>query len=110
LPSTRWRWPYRRASPAEHVSSSFVHYAKNNPGKLKYGCPSRKNLHAFSPANFFKIKTGTEHSLCPLQRGALAAITDVIGGHIDHGFSTRKSSLLTYFQGKARLKPLAVTS
>jgi tripartite-type tricarboxylate transporter receptor subunit TctC len=83
----------------------FVNYAKNNPGKLKYGAPP--GIYTHFAGEFFKIKTGTDILFVPYKGGA-AAITDVIGGHIDMVFNP-KSSLLTYFKA-GQLKPLAVTS
>jgi len=83
----------------------FVHYAKNNPGKLKYGAPP--GIYTHFAGEFFKIKTGTDILFVPYKGGA-AAITDVIGGHIDMVFNP-KSSLLTLFKA-GQLKALAVTS
>src|SRR6266478_5043397 len=83
----------------------FVHYAKNNPGKLKYGAPP--GIYTHFAGEFFKIKTGTDILFVPYKGGA-QAITDVIGGHIDMVFNP-KSSLLTHFKA-GKLKALAVTS
>jgi tripartite-type tricarboxylate transporter receptor subunit TctC len=83
----------------------FVHYAKNNPGKLKYGAPP--GIYTHFAGEFFKIKTGTDILFVPYKGGA-SAITDVIGGHIDMVFNP-KSSLLTHFKA-GKLKALAVTS
>lgn len=83
----------------------FVHYAKNNPGKLKYGAPP--GIYPHFASEFFKIKTGTDILFVPY-KGGTAAITDMIGGHIDMVFNP-KSSLLTHFKA-GKLKALAVTS
>jgi tripartite-type tricarboxylate transporter receptor subunit TctC len=92
------------AVPAD-TFEQFVHYAKNNPGKLKYGAPP--GIYTHFAGEFFKIKTGTDILFVPYKGGA-QAITDVIGGHIDMVFNP-KSSLLTHFKA-GKLKALAVTS
>jgi len=92
------------AVPAE-TFQQFVQYAKDNPGKLKYGAPPGVYPHIAS--EFFKIKTGTDILFVPYKGGSLA-IVDAIGGHIDMILNP-KSALLTYFKA-GRLKALAVTS
>jgi tripartite-type tricarboxylate transporter receptor subunit TctC len=91
-------------APAD-TFQQFIEYAKNNPGKLKYGAPP--GIYTHFAGEFLKIKTGTDILFVPYKGGA-AAITDVIGGHIDMIFNP-KSSLLTHFQA-GKLKALAVTS
>jgi tripartite-type tricarboxylate transporter receptor subunit TctC len=83
----------------------FVQYAKNNPGKLKYGGPP--GIYTHFAGEFFKIKTGTDILFVPYKGGA-PAITDVLGGHIDMVFNN-KSTLLTHIK-EGKLKALAVTS
>jgi len=83
----------------------FIQYAKNNPGKLKYGAPP--GIYTHFAAEFLKIKTGTDILFVPY-KGAAPVITDVLGGHIDMVFST-KSTLVTHFK-EGKLKALAVTS
>src|SRR5712672_2817414 len=83
----------------------FVNYLKNNPGKLKYGAPP--GIYTHFAGEFFKIKTGTDILFVPYKGGA-AAITDVLGGHIDMVFNNR-STVLPHFKER-KLKPLAVTS
>ena len=83
----------------------FVRYAKENPGKLKYGAPP--GIYTQFAAEFFKIKTGTDILFVPYKGGA-PAITDVLGGHIEMVFNN-KSTLLSLFR-EAKLKALAVTS
>jgi tripartite-type tricarboxylate transporter receptor subunit TctC len=83
----------------------LVKYAKDNPGKLKYGAPP--GIYTQFAAEFFKIKTGTDILFVPYKGGA-PAITDLLGGHIDMLFNN-KSTLLPHFKD-GRLKALAVTS
>jgi tripartite-type tricarboxylate transporter receptor subunit TctC len=90
--------------PADTLQQ-FVQYAKNNPGKLKYGAPTGIYTH-FAP-EYFKLKTGADILFVPYKGGA-PAITDVLGGHIDMVFNN-KSTLLPLFK-EAKLKALAVTS
>ena len=83
----------------------FVDYAKDNPGKLKYGAPP--GIYTQFAAEFFKVKTATDILFVPYKGGA-PAITDVLGGHIDMVFNN-KSTLLTLIK-EGKLKALAVTS
>jgi tripartite-type tricarboxylate transporter receptor subunit TctC len=83
----------------------FVDFAKNNPGKLRYGAPP--GIYTHFAGEFFKVKTGTDILFVPYKGGA-PAITDVLGGHIDMVFNN-KSTLLTHFK-EGKLKALAVTS
>ena len=83
----------------------FVHYAKDNPGKLRYGAPP--GIYTHFAGEFLKIKTGTDILFVPYKGGA-PAITDVLGGHIDMVFNN-KSTLLQHFKD-GKMKALAVTS
>jgi tripartite-type tricarboxylate transporter receptor subunit TctC len=83
----------------------LVKYARDNPGKLKYGAPP--GIYTQFAAEYFKVKTGTDILFVPYKGGA-PAITDVLGGHIDMVFNN-KSTLLANFKD-GRLKALAVTS
>jgi tripartite-type tricarboxylate transporter receptor subunit TctC len=90
--------------PAQSLQE-FVDYAKNNPGKLRYGAPP--GIYTHFAGEFFKVKMGTDILFVPY-KGAAPAITDVLGGHIDMVFNN-KSTLLTHFK-EGKLKALAVTS
>jgi tripartite-type tricarboxylate transporter receptor subunit TctC len=90
--------------PADTLDQ-FVQYAKNNPGKLKYGAPP--GIYTHIAGEFFKFKTATDILFVPY-KGAAPAITDVLGGHIEMVFNN-KSTLLAHFK-EGKLKPLAVTS
>ena len=85
---------------AADTSQELVKYAKDNPGKLKYGAPP--GIYTHFAGEFFKTKTGTDILFVPYKGGA-PAITDALGGHIDMVFGN-KSTLLP------ELKALAVTS
>src|SRR5437016_7624375 len=83
----------------------LVKYAKDNPGKLKYGAPP--GIYTHFAGEFFKNKTATDILFVPYKGGA-PAVTDVLGGHIDMVFNN-KSTLLPLFK-EQKLKALAVTS
>jgi len=90
--------------PAD-TCQGLVKYAKDNPGKLKYGAPP--GIYTHFAGEFFKTKTATNILFVPYKGGA-PAVTDVLGGHIDMVFSN-KSTLLPLFKER-KLKALAVTS
>ena len=90
---------------AADTCEELVKYAKDNPGKLKYGAPP--GIYTQFAGEFFKIRTGTDIQFVPYKGGA-PALTDVLGGHIDMVFNNR-STVLPYFKER-KLKPLAVTS
>jgi tripartite-type tricarboxylate transporter receptor subunit TctC len=90
--------------PAD-TCEGLVRYAKDNPGKLKYGAPP--GIYTQFAGEFFKTKTGTDIQFVPYKGGA-PALTDALGGHIDMVFNNR-STVLPYFKER-KLKPLAVTS
>jgi tripartite-type tricarboxylate transporter receptor subunit TctC len=83
----------------------LVKYARDNPGKLKYGAPP--GIYTQFAAEYFKAKTGTDILFVPYKGGA-PAITDVLGGHIDMVFNNKSTLLAQFKDGK--LKALAVTS
>jgi tripartite-type tricarboxylate transporter receptor subunit TctC len=83
----------------------LVKYARDNPGKLKYGAPP--GIYTQFAAEYFKLKTATDILFVPYKGGA-PAITDVLGGHIDMVFNNRSTLLPQFKDGK--LKALAVTS
>jgi tripartite-type tricarboxylate transporter receptor subunit TctC len=83
----------------------LVNYAKDHPGKLKYGAPP--GIYTHFAGEFFKAKTATDILFVPYKGGA-PAVTDVLGGHIDMVFNN-KSTVLPHVREK-KLKALAVTS
>ena len=90
--------------PAD-TCEALVRYAKDNPGKLKFGAPP--GIYTHFAGEFFKTKTGTDILFVPYKGGA-PALTDVLGGHIDMIFNN-KSTVLPHVREK-KLKALAVTS
>jgi tripartite-type tricarboxylate transporter receptor subunit TctC len=90
--------------PADTLQQ-LVEYAKNNPGKLKFGAPP--GIYTHFAGEFFKTRTATDILFVPYKGGA-PAVTDVLGGHIDMVFNN-KSTVLPHVREK-KLKALAVTS
>jgi tripartite-type tricarboxylate transporter receptor subunit TctC len=83
----------------------FVQYAKDHPGKLKYG--ASPGIYTHFAGEFFKVKTGTDILFVPYKGGA-PAVTDALGGHIEMVVNN-KSNLLPQFKD-GKLRALAVTS
>jgi tripartite-type tricarboxylate transporter receptor subunit TctC len=83
----------------------FVQYAKDHPGKLKYG--ASPGIYTHFAGEYFKVKTGTDILFVPYKGGA-PAVTDALGGHIEMVVNN-KSNLLPQFKD-GKLKALAVTS
>jgi len=90
--------------PADSCEA-LVKYARNHPGKLKYGAPP--GIYTQFAGEFFKTRTSTDIQFVPYKGGA-PALTDALGGHIDMIFNNR-STVLPHFKER-KLKPIAVTS
>src|SRR4051794_4754819 len=90
--------------PAD-TCEALVRYAKDNPGKLKYG--ATPGIYTHFAGEFFKSRTGADILFVPYKGGA-PALTDALGGHIDMVFGN-KSTLLGNFKER-KLKALAVTT
>src|SRR4030088_394393 len=90
--------------PAD-TCQELVRYAKDNPGKLKFGAPP--GIYTHFAGEFFKTRTGADILFVPYKGGA-PAVTDVLGGHIDMVFNN-KSTVLPHVKER-KLKPIAVTS
>ena len=69
--------------PAD-TCQELVKYAKDNPGKLKYGAPP--GIYTHFAGEFFKNKTATDILFVPYKGGA-PVVTVVLGGHIDMVFN-----------------------
>jgi len=83
----------------------FVVYAKDHPGKLKYG--ASPGIYTQFAGEYFKLKTGTDILFVPYKGGA-PAVTDALGGHIELVVNNKSNLLAQFKDGK--LKALAVTS
>jgi tripartite-type tricarboxylate transporter receptor subunit TctC len=83
----------------------FVQYAKDHPGKLKYG--ASPGIYTHFAGEYFKAKTGTDILFVPYKGGA-PAVTDALGGHIEMVVNNKTNLLPQFKDGK--LKALAVTS
>ena len=89
----------------DNTFQEFVQYAKDHPGKLKYG--ASPGIYTHFAGEYFKVKTGTDILFVPYKGGA-PAVTDALGGHIEMVVNN-KSNLLPQFKD-GKLKALAVTS
>lgn len=70
----------RKDFPAKNLKE-FVAYLKANPGQVRYGTAGIASPQHLS-GELFQSKTGTKMIHVPYQ-GAVPAMTDMIGGHVD---------------------------
>ena len=92
------------AVPAKTLNE-LIAFAKNNPGKLTYGSAG-PNSAGHLTGEMFKAAAGIDVTHVPF-KGAGAAITDLLGGHIDITYAT-PGSIASHVQG-GTLRPLAIT-
>jgi tripartite-type tricarboxylate transporter receptor subunit TctC len=85
--------------------SELIQYAKANPGKLTSGATAGIGPHI--SLELFRVRTGTSIVFIPY-KGAAPAISDLLGGQIQIGM-TSKAVLLPLIK-EGRLRALAVTS
>jgi tripartite-type tricarboxylate transporter receptor subunit TctC len=91
--------------PAKTVAE-FVAYAKQNPGKLYFGSAGAGSIGQLA-GEMFKQMAGVEMTHVPY-KGAGAALTDLLAGHIQLMFETVGISLPPARAGLVR--PLAISS
>jgi tripartite-type tricarboxylate transporter receptor subunit TctC len=90
--------------PAKSINE-LVQYAKANPGKLTSG--STVGIGPHICLELLRIRTGIDITFVPY-KGAAPAVTDLLGGQIQIGM-TSKAVLLPLIQA-GKLRALAVTS
>jgi tripartite-type tricarboxylate transporter receptor subunit TctC len=83
----------------------LIQYAKANPGKLTSGSTAGIGPHI--SLELFRVRTGTNIAFIPY-KGAAPAVSDLLGGQIQIGM-TSKAVLLPLIK-EGRLRALAVTS
>jgi tripartite-type tricarboxylate transporter receptor subunit TctC len=83
----------------------LIQYAKANPGKLTSGATAGIAPHI--TLELFRVRTGTNIVFIPY-KGAAPAVSDLLGGQIQIGM-TSKAVLLPLIK-EGRLRALAVTS
>ncbi|MBU2288048.1 MAG: tripartite tricarboxylate transporter substrate binding protein [Gammaproteobacteria bacterium] len=90
-------------NPALPVKSvkELVAYAKENPGRLRYGSPGAGGSPHMAMVVFGQM-TGTDLVHVPY-KGAAPALTDLMGGHIDFAFSDPLLTLPHVRAGKVRV-------
>jgi tripartite-type tricarboxylate transporter receptor subunit TctC len=91
--------------PARTVPE-FIAYAKANPGKINYGSAGT-GTPSHLAGELFKILSGADIQHVPY-RGAAPALTDLIGGQVQVGFSPMPA-LIEYIRA-GTLRALAVTT
>jgi tripartite-type tricarboxylate transporter receptor subunit TctC len=91
--------------PAKTIAE-FVDYAKKNPGKLNFGSPGNGSIGQLA-AEMFKQQAGIEMTHVPY-KGAGAALTDLLAGHIQVMFESVGISLPPVRAGLVR--PLGVST
>jgi tripartite-type tricarboxylate transporter receptor subunit TctC len=91
--------------PARTVPE-FIAYAKANPGKINMASAGSGTPQHVA-GELFKLMTGVDMVHVPY-RGAVPALTDLLGGHVQVMFDNLVSSLEYIRAGK--LRPLAVTT
>jgi len=91
--------------PARTVPE-FIAYAKANPGKINMASAGSGTPQHVA-GELFKMMTGIDMVHVPY-RGAVPALTDLLGGHVQVMFDNLASSLEHIRAGK--LRPLAVTT
>ncbi len=73
-----------QASSALKNFPSFIDFAKKNPGGLRVSTPGQGSIDHFNLELVSSI-TGTQFTMIPFKGGA-AAITALLGGHVDASF------------------------
>ncbi len=92
------------AVPAKNLGE-LIAFAKNNPGKLTYGSAGQNSAGNLT-GEMFNAAAGVKITHVPF-KGAGAAITDLLGGHIDITYAT-PGSIAPHVQA-GTLRPLAIT-
>jgi tripartite-type tricarboxylate transporter receptor subunit TctC len=94
----------RKDLPATSLSE-LIAYGKQNPGKLSYASQGVGSTAHLSAAQL-EVRTGIRMVHVPY-RGAQAALTDVVAGHVDMFFDTLATSVPLYHEGKLKLLGVA---
>jgi tripartite-type tricarboxylate transporter receptor subunit TctC len=95
------------AFPAKSVPE-FIAYAKANPGKVNFGSAGNGSV-AHVTGELFKMMAGVEMQHVPY-RGAPAALTDLIAGHVHVMFDNMPSSIEHIRSGRLRALAVCTTS
>jgi tripartite-type tricarboxylate transporter receptor subunit TctC len=90
----------RKDFPAASVAE-FVAYAKRNPGVVSYGSQGVGSTAQLSGSEL-EVLAGVKMVHVPY-RGAVAALNDVIAGHIDMFFDTLATSVPMYRAGSVKI-------
>jgi tripartite-type tricarboxylate transporter receptor subunit TctC len=94
-----------RKTLAADTLGALIAYGKANPGKLSYASQGVGSTAHLSGAQL-EVLAGLEMVHVPY-RGAQAALTDIVAGHVDMFFDTLATSVPLYRDGKVRLMAVA---
>jgi tripartite-type tricarboxylate transporter receptor subunit TctC len=86
-----------------HDLAGFVAYSRANPGKLRFGSSEPSSRLA---GEQFKQQAGIDLQHVPYKGGA-QIMTDMLGGHIETGFTSTLTVLQHYKSGKLRVLAVA---
>jgi tripartite-type tricarboxylate transporter receptor subunit TctC len=81
----------------------FIAHAKANPGKLRFGSSEPSSRLA---GEQFKQQAGVDLTHVPYKGGSMI-MTDMLGGHIESGFTSTLTVLQHYKSGKLRVLAVA---
>jgi tripartite-type tricarboxylate transporter receptor subunit TctC len=84
----------------------LIDLANKNPGTLKFGSGGGKGSSLYLATELLKARTGIKITIVPY-RGAMPALNDLLGGHIDAMFDAMPVMAVQAKEGK--VTPLAVT-
>jgi tripartite-type tricarboxylate transporter receptor subunit TctC len=87
--------------------SELIAYVKANQGKVTFATPGSSTLNRLE-MEILKKDAGLDMVHVPYKGGAGAAVTDVLGGHVDLMFTTLSSAM--GFVKENKVKALAVTT
>ena len=94
-----------RGTLATDTLGALIAYGKANPGKLSYASQGVGSTAHLSGAQL-EVLSGLQMVHIPY-RGAQAALTDIVAGHVDMFFDTLATSVPLYRDGKVRLLAVA---
>lgn len=95
-----------RADSAFQTLQEYFDYAKQNPGKIRYGSPGAGNIqHVAMESVIHSIKVNVKHM--PYE-GANPAVAALLGGHVESTFTGISEVVGHYKSGAVRI--LGVTS
>lgn len=102
LATSPWVVVITPSVPAANLRE-FIAHAKTNPGKLRFGSSEPSSRLA---GEQFKQQAGVDLTHVPYKGGSMI-MTDMLGGHIEAGFTSTLTVLQHYKSGKLRVLAVA---